>query len=142
MTSSTNQVAQLYREVILANAVDPVGHGREIEATHRAARNNPLCGDDIEIRLLVESGSIRDAAFTGQACAICLASASLLCAHLPGQETGAVSTTLDAFNDSLGTPQNVICPGYLQPLLGVRDYPARIACATLPWEAALAALRH
>lgn len=139
----TARLAELYREAVLANAARPVGHGAELEATHRAEGSNPLCGDEVVMRLRVEADQILGAAFDGEACAICLASASLLCAHLPGHGTGAAAAILAAFRSDLrgagaGAGE---CPGFLAPLLGVRAYPARVACATLPWETAVTALR-
>lgn len=134
--NDVEEVARLYREVILANARRPVGFGRAIGTTHRAARDNPLCGDDIEIRLRIRGDTIQDAAFDGEACAICMASASLLCQHLPGLAVPEIGATLAAFRNSLASVDAGDCPGFLRPMLGVRDYPARIDCATLPWLAA------
>jgi len=135
------QLAQLYRDVVLANAVQPVGYGAEIKATHRIGRNNPLCGDEIELQFRVSDGVIREAAFHGEACAICMCSSSLLCENLPGQSTGEAAKALSGFRHDLAESDGPRrCPDYLFPLLGVQAYPLRIACATLPWEAAVAAL--
>ena len=133
------RLAELYRQVILANAARPCGMDEDIPATHRASRNNPLCGDDIEVRFQVVDGAIRTAAFSGEACAICLASASLLCRHAPGLGTEQLATLATGFRKALSGASGD-CADFLAPLLGVRSYPARIACATLPWETGLAAL--
>lgn len=141
-------LAKLYREVILAHAAKPVGHGVHIDATHSAEGHNPLCGDRITVHLAIADRNIAAAAFDGEACAICLASASLLCAQLPGRPVSAAAETLAAFSaaldrndagDGIGN-ESAACPDFMVPMLGVRAYPARMACATLPWEAATQAL--
>ena len=81
----------LYREWVREHARAPRGRDAAIDATHRATRDNPLCGDRIEVLFRVEGGTVRQAAFHGEGCAICLASASLLCTHLPGKEREACS---------------------------------------------------
>jgi nitrogen fixation NifU-like protein len=140
-TKQTTPLTQLYRDAILSNAVQPVGYGIEIKATHRIERNNPLCGDEIELQFVVTDGVVKQAAFSGAACAICMASTSLLCQHLPGQATTEACKALSGFRHDLADDKGPRrCPEYLSPLLGVQAYPLRIACATLPWEAAVAAL--
>jgi len=145
--NNDRQVAELYREAILAHAVHPQGHNRSLNVTHRATRNNPLCGDHIEVYLQLEDDLVVEIGFTGEACAICLASASLLCGHIPGMPAAVLSEALTGFSqglDEAGLPVDAghPCPEYLAPMLGVRAFPARIACATLPWETAIAALEH
>lgn len=140
-TDDQARLARLYRDTVLAHAVRPTGHNVEIDATHRIERNNPLCGDEIELQFRVCDGEVRQAAFHGEACAICMASASLLCQNLPGQPAKEAARALSGFRHDLAddvTPRR--CPEFLAPLLGVQAYPLRIACATLPWEAAVAAL--
>ena len=140
MSQPSAKLSELYRETILANAVNPVGQNRKIAVTHQFEGNNPLCGDRILMQLNVADGVITDAAFEGEACAICLASTSLLCTHLPGQPMGAIKTGLEGFKSTLKGAEGD-CPEYLRPMLGVGAYPARIACATLPWEAARSAVK-
>ena len=151
-------LALLYREAIRRHAAEPVGYRQAIEATHRHEEYNPQCGDRIEIELQVHAGLIEAAAFDGEACAICMASASLLCSL----GTGATVAKLRQLNDALRraleqpagtgmTPEHAPpwsqppadgpeLPEDLQPLLGVRPYPSRLRCATLPWTAARRAL--
>lgn len=140
MGDDSTKLAALYRETILVNAVNPTGMNLDIPATHRANRNNPLCGDDIEVRFQVNGEIIRAAAFSGEACAICLASASLLCRHAPGRTLDQLAEVHAGFRSALAGGRKD-CADFLLPLLGVRRYPARIACATLPWDAGQEALR-
>jgi nitrogen fixation NifU-like protein len=162
-------LARLYRDAIRHHAAEPTGYRQAIETTHRHEEYNPLCGDRIEVQLRVAAGTIEAAAFDGEACAICLASASMLCSLAPGQTIEALlrlgqdlHRVLDpsAGADSVGAasaamvldesqrkesrlkplPQNPLLREELRPLLGVRPYPSRIRCATLPWIAAAQAL--
>jgi nitrogen fixation NifU-like protein len=140
------ELTHLYREVILRHAREPVGRDREIEATHRHESHNPQCGDRVRVSLRVENGRIAEAAFEGEACAICLASASLLCAHAPGNPVSHLLRWHQQLQEALsaqgdhGPEPTDDCPPFLRPLLGVRRYPGRVRCATLAWSAAAAAL--
>jgi len=156
----------LYRDVIRRHAADPTGFRRAIEATHRHEAYNALCGDRVDIALQVGDGQVQAAAFDGEACAICLASASLLCSLAPGESVEGVrrmaADLANAFAAPAGArlareqnlpdsgpggaqgallqPSEPNLPEALRPLLGVRPYPSRVRCATLPWEAAVTAL--
>lgn len=132
--------AEFYRETVLRHSVEPVGYRKAIEATHEAERFNPLCGDRVTLRFRVEQARIEDAAFEGEACAICLASASLLCAHAPGMDPAGLITAGDRLKTLLdGQDVDDVSPD-LRSLAGVHRYPSRIRCALLPWEAAEKAL--
>ena len=135
-----NSLQNLYRDALRRHASCPVGYRRDIEATHRYEGHNPQCGDRVEILLKLADGMIEDIAFDGEACTICMASASLLCKHLAGQPVAAVDALAESLESALkGTDQ----PGNndpLAPLYGVRPYPSRIQCAMLPWETSAQAL--
>jgi len=142
--NSAAGLAQLYRDTIRRHAAEPVGYRVPIDATHRHEEYNPLCGDRIEVGLRVHGGRIEAAAFDGEACAICKASASLLCELAPGRAPLELLQLSRALQQGLGLRNETgagdeLAP-QLQPLLGVRPYPSRVRCATLPWTAALRAL--
>ena len=82
---NNDPLAQLYRDAIRHHAANPVGYRQAIDATHRHEEYNPLCGDRIELALRIENQRVESAAFDGEACAICMASASLLCSLAPGE---------------------------------------------------------
>lgn len=143
---------QLYRNVVRRHAEQPQGFRQPIEATHRYEEYNPLCGDRIEIQLRIVAEHIEAAAFDGEACAICMASASLLCDVTPGRPVPALRQLSEALRRALLGPaesaesppgaadeHSALDPA-LHPLLGVRPYPSRVRCATLPWTAAVRAL--
>jgi nitrogen fixation NifU-like protein len=132
---------QLYREALRQHAADPVGYGADIEATHEHEAFNPMCGDRIRLRLRLQDGRIAAAAFDGEACAVCLASASLFCAHMPGSTAVDISAWHDRLEQALRGNGAPAALEFLEPLLGVRAYPSRAQCALLPWEAGRAAVR-
>ncbi len=131
----------LYQRVILKHARAPVGLNRKLNATHRASADNPLCGDDVRLELEVADDTIRLAAYHGEFCAVCSASASLLCEHAAGKPLAvfeALSKDLLAGLDGDAPPAEF--PEDLRALLAVRQFPVRIRCAALPWRAARTAL--
>ena len=137
---TVDELAALYRETIVRHAVQPVGYRLDIDASHRGEMFNALCGDRIEMLLRIETESIKALAFHGEACAICMASASLLCEQQVGHPVARLETTHIALQGALETPGSELEFESLRPLLGVRAYPSRVKCALLPWEAALKAL--
>lgn len=131
----------LYRDTIKRHAANPVGYCREIDATHQNEADNPLCGDRVMLSLRIVDNRVEAAAFEGEACAICMASASILCAIVPGH---SLQYLQGRHGDLLGALQGtgeLDEHDSLAPLLGVKAYPSRIRCATLPWSAAVEAVR-
>jgi nitrogen fixation NifU-like protein len=137
---SVEDLSRLYREIILQHSSQPVGFHKVIKETCRNEQFNPLCGDRIVIRLQVDGKIIRDAAFDGESCAICKASASLLCELIPGELVEEFGRTHDWLQQSLVSNEETDGPQALKALMGVRKYPSRIECVTLPWTAASKAL--
>ncbi len=137
---SVDDLSRLYREIILRHSSRPVGFQKAIKETCRDEQFNPLCGDRIVIMLQVEDNIIRDAAFDGESCAICKASASLLCELIPGDLIEEFGRTHNWLEHSLVSNEETSGPRALKALLGVRKYPSRIECVTLPWKAAAKAL--
>ncbi len=133
-------LANLYRDAVVGHAVEPVGYRQEIAATHRCELYNPLCGDKVEMQFRMAGETIEAAAFDGEACAICMASASMLCEAAPQKSCIEINEQhrllIAALKDKQGKPGL----DSLQALLAVRRYPARVRCALLPWEAAVKAL--
>jgi nitrogen fixation NifU-like protein len=134
------ELQALYREAIRRHAAQPVGFRKPIGATHVHECSNPLCGDRVEISLKLSSGMIEDIAFDGEACRICLASASLLCEQVAGQPADRLRSLHDSLAAALHGQAPLEDGDPLAPLLGVRSYPSRIRCAMLPWEAAVKAI--
>lgn len=137
-----NTLKQLYRDTIRQHAAEPVGFRKNIQPTHHHEGLNPQCGDRIEIFLKISSGMIEDIAFEGEACTICMASASLMCESVTGQPAEVLTERKQALESALRQRQDPADIGALSPLLGVRPYPSRIQCATLPWNTAEKALMN
>ena len=73
-----------YRTIVLEHFKRPRNRGPLDDASHSADGANPLCGDRIRIQLRIEGDVVADARFVADACALCIASASLLTEHLRG----------------------------------------------------------
>ena len=137
----------LYQEVILDHSRHPRNYGRPESAGREAQGNNPICGDRVTVYLdLDPQGRIVDAAFEGRGCAISLASASLMTELLKGRGREAAERLFRDFR-ALCTgeavspdPSDEEALERLQVLAGVRDFPARVKCATLAWHTMDAAL--
>ena len=131
-----NEMEELYREIILDHNKRPRNFHAMADATHHADGHNPLCGDEIEVFVKVEGGKIADISFQGEGCAISKSSASLMTSALKGKtldearrECGIVVSMLTGKTDSI--PDEL---GDIAALQGVRQFPARIKCATLSWH--------
>lgn len=143
----TDELKDLYRELILDHSRSPRHFGKLADATHSAVGVNPLCGDRLELFLRLDDDQrIADAAFEGSGCAISVASASLMTDTVIGQSVEAAVKTFHAVNshlagrESTGTP--AIELGKIRALDGVREFPARVKCATLAWHALNSAINE
>ena len=132
----------LYEEVILDHNRRPRNFRRAPEgANHHASGHNPLCGDQLTIELKIEDGIIKDIAFDGAGCAISTASASLMTESIKGKTVAEAQALYQGVHDLLTKDGDASKLGKLQVLAGVREYPARVKCATLPWHTLDAALK-
>ena len=137
-----NDLKRLYQDTIRRHAAEPVGFGKDIAETHRHELFNAQCGDRVDIKLRLAGETIEAAAFDGEGCAICMASSSLLCTHLPGLERAAARRLHEDLLALLAGDDAADTAGPLAPLSGVSSYPSRVRCATLPWLAAQRALER
>lgn len=134
----------LYQEIILDHNKRPRHYGALVTATHRAEGYNPLCGDKVEVFLQIEDGCVVAIQFECASCAICKASASMMAESLKGQSLERASLLRAAVERILTTDTGAAWQheGDIAALAGVRKFPARIKCATLPWQTYEAALRQ
>jgi nitrogen fixation NifU-like protein len=142
----TDDVRDLYRDLVLDHARNPRHFGKLEHATHAAQGINPLCGDKLKLYLDLDADeTIRDAAFEGSGCAISVASASLLTDTVIGLSSSDAMAFFDAVTAQLTGNEtqdgNLVDLGKLRALAGVRDYPSRVKCATLAWHALRSALQ-
>ena len=132
----------LYQDVIVDHSRRPHNFGPLADATHQAEGFNPLCGDRLVLRLQVRNGVIEAAGFEGSGCAISTASASLMTDALKGKTLHQAQELFDAVHAIVtgGGPSTDAPLGKLRALAGVRQFPARVKCATLAWHTLAAAL--
>ena len=133
----------LYRDVIVDHNRHPRNFGKLAPADAHADGFNPLCGDKLSIYVNLDGDRIRDAKFEGSGCAISVASASLLTEAVKGKSRAEVQKLFDAVHTVLTQHDaNVDASrlGKLAALGGVREFPARVKCASLCWHTLNAAL--
>jgi len=135
---------ELYQQTILEHNRNPRNF-KKLDAANRTAEgNNPLCGDRITLYVRLEDGVIREIGFQGSGCAISQASASLMTAAVQGKTAGEAETMFHQFHDMVaGGPDAPADPktlGKLAAFAGVREFPARVKCATLAWHTLKSAL--
>lgn len=134
----------LYQEVILDHNKKPRNYGVIEDATHKAEGHNPLCGDHLTLTLKVNDDKVDGIAFTGESCAICKASASMMTAAVKGKARDEAETLVKEFRDmatgALDCEKSPHHLGRLTVFAGVRDLPTRVKCAILPWHTLHAAL--
>ena len=134
---------ELYQEVILDHNKRPRNRGRLEDPTGIAEGHNPLCGDQVVITLFTEEDRVKDILFEGSGCAISTASASLMTEAVKGKTVEEAEAIFREFQQMVTSPDDQSdheSLGELQVLAGVREYPVRIKCATLPWHTFHAAL--
>jgi nitrogen fixation NifU-like protein len=137
-----SDLRELYQEVILDHSKRPRNFGCLDESNRHAAGHNPLCGDKLMVYLAVRDGVIHDVAFQGEGCAISKASASLMTEMVKGKTEDEVRALFGRFHDVM-TKDDAADPEDLDKLAvfgGVREFPVRVKCATLPWHTLIAAL--
>lgn len=137
-----SELRDLYQEVILDHYKRPRNSRALRDANCHAEGFNPLCGDKVSVYLQVEDGIIKDVAFQGSGCAISTASASMMTECLKGKTLVEADKIFHGFHE-LVTEADAADPeelGKLAVFAGVREFPVRVKCATLPWHTLRAAL--
>lgn len=136
-----SDLRELYQQVIMDHNKRPRNF-REIEhANHLAHGNNPLCGDKLVVYVRLEGDIIEDVSFKGSGCAISVASASLMTEALKGKNIEQAQAIYEQVHKSMiGEKTDRSLLGKLEVLSGVKDFPARVKCATLSWHTVHAAI--
>ena len=138
-----SDLRDLYQEVILDHSKRPRNHRAMPEADRKAEGYNPLCGDRETVFLDLEGDVLKDVSFQGAGCAISTASASMMTESVKGKTRAEADALFARFHDLItGKPGPVDgdALGKLAVFSGVREYPVRVKCATLPWHTLKAAL--
>ena len=145
-----DDLRELYQEVILDHGKHPRNKRHPEHVTHEAHGNNPLCGDKVTIYLAIGEGDrIEDVAFEGRGCAISTASASLMTEIVKGKTEAEARALFERF-PQMCTDDAFVSAGEeeidpesmdrLQVMAGIRQFPMRVKCATLPWHTLNAAM--
>jgi nitrogen fixation NifU-like protein len=139
-----SDLTDLYQEVILDHNRRPRNFGELTGADREARGHNPLCGDRVRVCLRTAAGRIDDIRFDGSGCAISKASASLMTEAVKGRTLEEVADLFQRFQAMITAPLDRVpdeaALGKLSALAGVREFPVRIKCASLPWHTLKAAL--
>jgi len=150
----SDDLRELYQEVILDHGRHPRNFGALEKATHVAHGHNPLCGDQLDVYLVLDGGgSVADVAFKGKGCAISMASASLMTEIMKGKTETQAKAVFEHFHAMCAGEDESAGGGgngraaiseedeeRLQVMAGVRQFPMRVKCATLAWHTLRAAM--
>ena len=145
---------ELYQEVILDHGTNPRNHHPLEGATCQAHGNNPMCGDTLTVYLKRDGeGRVEAATFEGRGCAISMASASMMTEVLKGKTAAEIGRLFRSFHSLCTGEDEALDAGdqdshadddedleRLNVLAGVREFPVRVKCATLPWHTMKAAM--
>lgn len=135
----------LYQEVIFDHNRNPRNFRIIDDADRKVEGFNPLCGDRLTLYLKMNGDMISDASFQGSGCAISTASVSLMTEIIKGKTETEANNLFTVFHDMTTGKTEAIqleAVGKLAVLAGVREYPARVKCATLAWHTLDAALKN
>jgi nitrogen fixation NifU-like protein len=138
---------ELYQDIILDHGRHPRNFGKLEHPSHFAHGHNPLCGDKVTVYLKLDGDRIDDVMFEGRGCAISTASSSLMTEVLKGKTVEEANQIFRSFHAKVTGGEVPALPeplgedaDRLEPLTGVKAYPVRVKCATLPWHAVQAAI--
>jgi nitrogen fixation NifU-like protein len=138
------ELKELYQQVILDHNKSPRNFRNMDNASSTAEGYNPLCGDHIDVYVLVEDGIVKDVSFKGEGCAISKASASVMTSMLKGKTKEEAEKLFNKFHDlvtgKLGDNVNIDELGKLAVFAGVQEFPVRVKCASLAWHTMMNAL--
>jgi nitrogen fixation NifU-like protein len=138
------ELRELYQQVILDHNKSPRNFRKIDNPTQHAEGYNPLCGDHIDVYLIVEDGIVKDVSFKGEGCAISKASASLMTSLLKGKTKEEAEKLFEKFHDlvtgKLGNNPDIDELGKLAVFAGVQEFPVRVKCASLAWHTMMNAL--
>lgn len=132
----------LYQAALKSHYSAPIGQNRSISVTHYSDGYNASCGDEISITLQIKENTIDDIAFESDSCAICTASASILCKISKQKDLNALQSSYQQLLAALKTSTDNfdLTHQELKILQPISQYPSRVNCALLPWQTAIQAM--
>ena len=139
-----SELSELYQQVILDHNKKPRNFRKLEHANHSAEGYNPLCGDHLTIYLDLEGDAVKEIAFEGSGCAISKAAASMMTQAVKGKRKEEAEALFKEFHSmvtgELNEEEEENGLGNLKIFAGVREFPVRVKCASLPWHTLHAAL--
>ena len=132
------QIQGLYQEMILDHYRRPRNKGEIADADETVVMKNPLCGDEITVQLRYDGDEVADIGFSGRGCSISQASASMMTQLVKGRNVEEIESLRGRFRDMVMGTENAADDkslGSLRALSGVSQFPARVKCALLAWDA-------
>ncbi len=143
VVSSVDVDENEFRDAVLSYARSPKNGALQQSFTHQHVLRNPLCGDEVEIRLSIVDGSVAEVSFRARGCAVCTASSAIMNELLPGMAVDEVRRTAGAFEsflfhyDHAGEEDSTVSrelPRELRVFTPLQANPRRRECAYLPWR--------
>lgn len=133
----------IYKDVLLDHGRHPRNHGDLAGMSVVRRGRNPLCGDEVEVGINVEDERLTSVRFRGRACAICMASASVMTGVAEGKSLAQALEVIAFVHRWMGAEGGRIqAPEPLEPLSSVRGLPSRWGCVLLAWDALAAAVNE
>ena len=130
-----SKLSQLYQGVILKHNNEPFHFEKRPTAHHVIEAYNPMCGDKFKVFLDIENGIVTHATFHGYGCAISKASTSVLMKKMQGQPLDEVEKLIENYFKIIENTEGVNQDEELTAFAAAKDFPGRLKCATLAWEA-------
>ena len=141
-----SELSDLYQQAVLDHNNRPRNFVRLEKANGSAQGYNPLCGDIINVEVVMDGDTIKEVGFQGEGCAISKASASMMTELVKGLDIKGADELFETFHQSVtGESQMDMMEaidklGKLAALSGVSEFPMRVKCASLAWHTLKAAL--
>ena len=140
-----SELSELYQQVILDHNKRPRNFKRLENPNHMAEGYNPLCGDHLTVYVDLEGDELKEISFEGSGCAISKAAASMMTQAVKGKSKTEAEQLFNEFHNMVTAedePEEESILGNLRIFSGVREFPVRVKCATLPWHTLHAALNN
>ncbi len=136
------ELDDLYQDIILDHYKHPRHYGPIPDAEVLVDEENPTCGDHIRLTARIRDGRVEEVRFDGKGCAISMASSSIMAEELTGKPVAEARRMAADFiavlrGEKAGGLEEM---GDAVALIGVKQFPLRVKCATLGWHAAQRAL--
>ena len=130
-----SSLLELYQEIIVDHSQSPRHSGRLNDPTISSSGKNPLCGDKIELDIILDNGLISDIKCETSGCAISTAAASIMAEEIRGKTPNEALETVEKFKVALKTGDDHFQDSSdLKVFCNVSQYPTRVKCAALPWD--------